>query len=58
MCLAEFAACFTYSSGSASAEAECNDTAEETDQELPEDIDDVTQSNKITLKCNLGTMRR
>ena len=56
MCLAEFAANYTYSQGS--SEEHENEFAHEYDSEIPDDASDTIDANVIKLQNGLGHMRK
>ena len=56
ICLAEFAANYTYSLGS--SEEHENKFAEEYDSDIPDDPSDITDTNMIKLQNGLGHMRK
>ena len=56
MCLAEFAANYTYSLGN--SEEHENEFAEEYDSDIPDDASDTTDTNVIKLQNGLGHMRK
>ena len=59
MCLAQFAASYTYNQGNENCIGEDeNEFAHELDSDIPDDSDEITHTNVIKLQNGLGQMRK
>ena len=59
MCLAQFAASYTYSKGNGNCIGrDENEFAEELDGDVPDDTDDMPDTNVIKLQNGLGQMKK